>query len=76
MRSVSVPIEPVDDIHVNLASFTRSLRATNLSPRTIQLPSMRLPSDVFGAYDGQWLVCFQDLRGILDEWLVAIAIEP
>jgi hypothetical protein len=36
MRSVSVPIEPVGDIHVNLASFTRSLGATNLSPRTIQ----------------------------------------
>lgn len=36
MRSVSVPIEPAGDIHVNLASFTRSLRATNLSPRTIQ----------------------------------------
>jgi site-specific recombinase XerC len=36
MRSVSAPIEPAADIHVNLASFTRSLRATNLSPRTIQ----------------------------------------
>jgi hypothetical protein len=36
MRSVSVPIEPAGDIGVNLASFTRSLRATNLSPRTIQ----------------------------------------
>jgi len=33
---VSDPIEPAGDIHVNIASFTRSLRATNLSPRTIQ----------------------------------------
>jgi site-specific recombinase XerD len=36
MRSVSVPIKPAGDIGVNLASFERSLRATNLSPRTVQ----------------------------------------
>ena len=36
MRSLSASIEPAGDIEVNLVSFTRSLAATNLSPRTIQ----------------------------------------
>src|SRR5664280_1046678 len=36
MRAESVSIEPYGDIAVNLASFTRALAATNLSPRTIQ----------------------------------------
>ena len=36
MRAESVSIEPYGDIAVNLASFTRALEATNLSPRTIQ----------------------------------------
>src|SRR5664280_2516111 len=36
MRAQSAPIEPYGDIAVNLASFTRALAATNLSPRTIQ----------------------------------------
>jgi len=36
MRAEAVSIEPYGDIAVNLASFTRALAATNLSPRTIQ----------------------------------------
>ena len=36
MRAQSAHIEPYGDIAVNLASFTRALAATNLSPRTIQ----------------------------------------